>query len=416
MNSALGYWKSPWPGEDGSPARREIASGLNIRGKTAHVVSRFSIVNTMTVLRDPGEVFLLCHTGGDEAVSWVEQIDPVTLDVISRSEDLVAGPTWPGGIAAHANGFLYVVFGRYIHQLSSDLVLVNSLELPRNRPYNSFVILDSGEIVLKDFGGARAGEPSSNRAADCELVLIDPTNLVILNSLVLNEGSVSRLSSVGKSIYVVTMDRVVRINWDGTSLKLDPSFDVLYRSEIGQEFGWDPVITDQDVWLLDNGAGSQHYTTSLIGIGDAETSQKLIRISLEDGAVTLYPVHDEVKSLVSNPPCIDVEREVAIGYDSAHGVVTAFKFDNPTTPLWKKKLNHAMHPILLANDGLVMMNDFRVETGKEDIVILDVMTGEEMYRVSTESPLQSVIFGSCGFDNDLYICSFSHVTRISFVS
>jgi len=187
-------------------------------------------------------------------------------------------------------------------------------------------------------------------------------------------------------------------------------------AEEGQEFAWDPVITKSDVWMLDNGAGSQNFTTSLLGIGDAKTSQKLIRVSLSDASVTNYSVNDQVNSLVSNPPCIDEERHVAIGYDSAHGVVSAFAFDNASTPLWSMKLNHAMHPILLHEEGVVMMNDFRVETGLEDIVLLDVLTGEELHRVTTESPLQSVIFGSCGFSNDLYVCSFSHVSRISFTS
>ena len=303
-----------------------------------------------------------------------------------------------------------------MHQLNSNLEVINSLELPRNRPYNSFVILDSGEIALKDFGGARPGQPSSDRAQDCELVLVDPSSLEILDRLLLSEGSVSRLSSVGRSIYVVTMNKLIRINWDGTSLLLDTDFEVQYISEEGQEFGWDPVITESDVWLLDNGAGSQNYTTSLLGIGDALTAQKLLRVSLQSGEVTTYQVHNETHSLVSNPPCIDVQREVAIGYDSAHGVVAAFAFADSSRPLWSKKLNHAMHPILLQEDGVVMMNDFRVETGQEDIVLLDVMSGEELHRVSTESPLQSVIFGSCGFSNDLYVCSFSHVSRISFVS
>ena len=258
--------------------------------------------------------------------------------------------------------------------------------------------------------------PSTTRSVDCELLVIDPNSLTILDSYLLNEGSVSRLSSKGRDIYVVTMTKLVRLHWDGTSLVRDETFSATYVTEAGQEFAWDPVITKSDVWMLDNGAGSQNYTKSLLGIGDAKTSQKLIRVSLSDGSLTNYSVNDQVNSLVSNPPCIDEERQVAIGYDSAHGVVSAFAFDNSSTPLWSKQLNHAMHPILLKEEGIVMMNDYRVETGLEDIVLLDVMTGEELHRVTTESPLQSVIFGSCGFSNDLYVCSFSHVSRISFTS
>ena len=82
----------------------------------------------MVVLRDPGEVFLLRHTAGPDAISWVERIDPITLEPLARSDDLPGGPTWPGGIAAHANGSLYVVFGNHAHRLGPDLAVLASRE------------------------------------------------------------------------------------------------------------------------------------------------------------------------------------------------------------------------------------------------------------------------------------------------
>jgi len=161
VTSAPGYWQSPWPGEDNGPDRLQVSNLRVGRDSIARSMSRLAPVSTMVVLRDPGEVFLLCHTGGDDAVSWVERIDPRSLAVIERSKDLSGGPTWPGGIAAHANGSLYVVFGRYLHHLSSTLEVLDSRELPRQRPYNSFVVLPRGEIVTKDFGGARPGEDTN---------------------------------------------------------------------------------------------------------------------------------------------------------------------------------------------------------------------------------------------------------------
>ena len=153
-NQPAGYWPSPWPGEDAGPARRQIplrTKGLGLRpGETLSVTSRLSIASTMVVLRDPGEVYLLCHTGGVDTVSWVEQIHPETLEILRRSPDLPGKTLWPGGMAAHANGSLYVVFGRWAHRLSADLAVEASMELPRDRPYNSFVILPDGSLVTKD--------------------------------------------------------------------------------------------------------------------------------------------------------------------------------------------------------------------------------------------------------------------------
>ena len=114
-----GYWPSRWPAEDGGPKRRQVPVGGSAPALPAagvDVRSRDAIAATMVVLREPGEVFLLRHTAGPDAISWVERIDPVTLEVRDRSPDLPGGPAWPGGLAAHANGSLVVVFGNHAHR------------------------------------------------------------------------------------------------------------------------------------------------------------------------------------------------------------------------------------------------------------------------------------------------------------
>ena len=132
--SAAGYWPSPWPGEDAGPARLQTAAevrGPAFGAESTTVTSREAVATTMVVLREPGEVFALRHTIGPEAVSWVERIDPVTLETVARSADLAGGPTWPGGLAAHANGSLYVVFGAHAHRLDADLNVLATQPLPR---------------------------------------------------------------------------------------------------------------------------------------------------------------------------------------------------------------------------------------------------------------------------------------------
>ena len=98
------YWKSHWPAEDGGATRQQRAGALTLG--SASVTGKLAIASTMVVFREEDELFLLCHTGGDDGISWVEQIDPTSLDTIRRSEDLPGGLTWPGGLAVHANGSL----------------------------------------------------------------------------------------------------------------------------------------------------------------------------------------------------------------------------------------------------------------------------------------------------------------------
>ena len=149
-----GYWSSPWPGEDFGPGRvqcNRLATGPNFAelGQSAvRTTCREAIPTTMMVLRDPGEVFVLRHTAGQNAIAWVEKIDAITLEPVARSVDLAGGATWPGGMAAHKNGSLYVVFGRYAHRLDAQLNVVASRELPRLAPYNSFVIMENQTTMI----------------------------------------------------------------------------------------------------------------------------------------------------------------------------------------------------------------------------------------------------------------------------
>ena len=411
-------WPSPWPAEDGGPSRRQAAHGPGLAigpGERLSASHRFAIASTMVVLRDPGEVYLLGHTAGDGAISWVEQIDPHTLEPIRRSPDLPGGPTWPGGIAAHANGSLYVVFGRHAHRLAPDLTVLASVELPQDRPYNSFVVLPDGCIATKDFGGARPGVETPS-ADPCELLVLEPESLAVVSRLVLPEPSVARLSADGDDIHVVGVTRFMRVRWTGAELVLDESIgDAVYRTLPGQTYGWDAVIDAGAAWFLDDGAGSERYAGSFSGIGISECPLHLVRVGLDDGAVSLTEVCGLPLGLIANPPAVDPVRRVVVGYDSANGIVTAFRFDDDgaTSPLWTRPLHHAAHPLRFADTGELVLCDHDAERGVDQVVVVDIETGAERGRVDTGSPVQSVLFLAPGFDRDLYVCSFAGVARIT---
>ncbi len=418
---APGYWPSRWPGEDGGPRRLAIprsGSGLAIgTGERLDVVSRAVPLSTMVVLREPGEVFLLGHTTGTDAISWVEQIDPVTLEVVTRSPDLPGGKTWPGGVAAHANGSLYVAFGRHVHRLTPDLEIVTSRVLPRDRPYNSFVILPDGAIALKDFAGALPGGIPNDAGAASELLVLEPESLEITARLQLPEASIARLSAAGDTIYVVGDECLFRVQWDGHALALDDAFRPRYRTLTGQTYGWDAVLTERAAWFLDNGAGSEGYAGTFVGRGVSAAPLHLVRVDLASGAVGLTEICGFPNGIVANPPAIDESRAIAVGYDSANGVLAAFDFDTDgnTSVRWARAQNHACHPIVFADTGEVVTADHDGERMMDQIVVLDIETGRERARVDTESPLQSVVFLAPGFERDLYYCAFPCVSRIRVV-
>jgi hypothetical protein len=67
--------------------------------------------------------------------------------------------------------------------------------------------------------------------------------------------------------------------------------------------------------------------------------------------------------------------------------------------------------LLLPDAGLVLTNDFDADRG-DDAVLVDIETGDERARVSTGSPVQSVLFPAVGWNDDLYLCSFTTLTRV----
>jgi hypothetical protein len=369
----------------------------------------------MTVLRDQDEVYLLCHTGGDDAVSWVERIDPITLEQLERSPDLPAGPTWPGGLAAHADGSLHVVFGRYAHRLSSDLELRASARLPRLRPYNSFVVLPDGHLVTKDYAGARPGHPeASTEGPPSELIVLEPEDLTIVASLELPERSIARLSADDDDIYVVGDTSIDRVVWRDGRLELDASFRVPYRILDGQTFGWDAVIAAGAAWFLDNGEGSDRYAGSFRGLGRHKTPLHLVRVDLRTREVQLAEICGLPDGLIANPPAIDPSRRIAVGYDSSNAIVTAFRFDDAGIQdvVWSRALGHAAHPVMFPDTGELVLCDFAPGSSSEDLVVVEVETGVEKGRCSTGSPIQSVLFAGPGWHRDIYVCSFTTISRI----
>ena len=412
------YWPSSWSGEDGGPKRQQIAANVSIprilNAKQLEVVSRDALAMTMPIVGPNDELFLQRVMPGLDSVAWVEKIDPLTLEPLAQSEQLAGGPMWPGGMAAHANGSLYVVFGNHAHRLSTDLSVIASVELPRVRPYNSFVILPTGHIATKDFSGPLPGQPNGAPMDNTELLILDPEDLHIVARLELAEPSIARLSADGNNIYVVGDHTLIRVMWNGESLLVDHSFNARYRTLDGQTFGWDTVITDDDAWFLDNGEGTQLFTGSFRGVGISTAPLHLVRVNKQTGHVTLTEICGLPNGIIANPPVVDTKRQIVVGFDSGNGVISGFDYDeNSVTLRWSHEQNHACHMLLIPETGQVITADDRPELGCEQVVVLDITTGAEVARVSTTSPIQSAVFPAIGPHGDIYWCSMTTITRIS---
>jgi hypothetical protein len=398
-----------WAFEDGGPRRTQTVDGrLGIApGDELHVVSRVAPVTTMVVGGPGGSPLLLRHTAGDGAVAFVERIDAVSLEPDARSPDLPGGPVWPGGLGVHKGGSIHVVFGDHAHRLDADLAVMASRQLPRPRPYNSFITLPDGHLVTKDFSGSRPGlhvdaadrEPS-------ELVVLDPNTLETVDRLELPEPSIARLSADGDDVYVVGDTSLLRVRWEQGRLRLDDGLRARYRTLDGQTYGWDCVIAAGCAWFLDNGDGSERFAGTLRGQGVSSAPLHLVRVNLATGAVTLTEVCGRPGGLVANPPIVDERRGIVVGYDSGNGVVAAFDLAT-MAQRWQRDQDHASHLLLYASSGELVTGD------GTDIVVLDIATGRELARADGGMGVQSVLFPAPGHERDFYVCSLMGIARVA---
>lgn len=366
-------------------------------------------MSTMTVLGAPGEVYLLTHTAlrarvGLSTTSRVERIDPLTLATIDRSPRLLGGPMWPGGMAVHRNGDLYVVYGRHAHRLDRRCVLKASLSLPIDQPYNSFIVLDNGLIVTKNL----------SHETPALLTVIDPGAMRrACADMPCPEPSVARLSAVGNTIYVVGVRSILRYHWTGQSLVQDHDWRFDYVVGTRQTHGWDVVLADNQAWFMDN--GEHRYLTSMVGRGVATTPNRLIRVSLDDSSDReAAEINGLAGGSITNPPLYDVARRIVVGYDSANRYMRAWRFDPETRaldPLWhRSEIGCASHMLLDGAAGELITNDYR--RGGEEIVVLDIESGAERGRVRIGGITQGVVFPSIGWGRDLYWCSMTRVARV----
>jgi hypothetical protein len=407
-----------WSTEDGGPRRLQWVDGARLAiaaGETLQVTSRSMMVVTMVVIASPDDVFVLCHTGGDGAVSWVERVHPETLETLATSEHLAGGPAWPGGIAVHPNGDLYVVFGNHAHRLDRGLQVVATRELPRVRPYNSFVALPDGHLVTKDFGGSRPGNEMEEPFAPTQLVVLEPTGLSIVATLDLPEASIARLSANENDVYVVGTSSLWRVRWDGESLHSD-GWRAEYRQLPGQTYGWDVVIADTDAWFLDNGESTHKFAGTLRGVGTATAPLHLVRVDLASGRVSLTEICGLAGGVVANPPLVDEQRQMVVGFDSGNGVLAGFSYDEKRVhKVWSVEQNHGSHMLLYPESGEFVSAHYDQERGVEQVVVRDISTGREIARADTGSPIQSVVFPACGTRRDFYWCSMLSLNRVTVV-
>ena len=445
------YWPRPWTCEDGGPRRWGCATGqpgLDVRpGERLEVAAAYDAFATdALVRRDPAELYALRH---DLAVrrplstpveGWVERLHPESLAVLATTPRLPVGAWWPGGLAAHANGDLYAVLGCWAHRLDPALRVRASHRLPVDRPHNSFVLLDGGELVTKDCDAPAGREPST-------VSVLDPESLLpVAPPLRLEEPCIARLSCEGDSVVAVGTTAVFRLRLDRAAgrLTVDERWRPRYGPASHRSYGWDPVITHDHVLWMDNGRNSTDWT--MLGTGDAAGAVHLWWARRDDATVRSEEISGLPFGTESNPPAWDPQGRIVVAYDAGNAVLRAWRMDgDELTPVWRRDgFAHAGHLIVYPDTRELIAQDWRdrealrrpalrrlarplfralaqsgparrasLRWSQDQLVVLDLDTGEDKARVSVPSPSQAFLFPAPGFGRDVYYQSLTTVARVA---
>ena len=447
MTAPGSYWPAPWTCEDGGPRRLGAPQGQPGLGITGGECLELQTVRDvagsgMLIRREPGELYLLRHElprepQGRPVEAWVERIDPHTLEPLAATPKLPGGPYWPGGLGAHANGDLYLVFGPWAHRITPELEVLASRRLPNDRPHNSFIALNGGELVMKDCDAPFGVTPST-------MSVLDPLTLEpVAAPFPLPEPCIARLASDGDSIIAVGSTQVFRLTLDREAgrLVMDEDWRPRFGPDPDRSFGWDPVLSDDHVFWMDNGRNAVDMT--MLGSGSSSSPVRLWWARHDDDTAHSTEISGLPYGTESNPPGWDPVGRVVVAYDAGNAVLRAWRMDgDELEPLWRRdNFAHAGHLILFPDTRELVVQDWQGRPppgllrrvlrplvlgagrsavvrriagrtiGGDRLVVLDLDTGLEKAACLIPAPMQAFLFPAPGFERDLYYQSITTIAR-----
>ncbi len=390
------------------------------------------------VTRERDELFILYGTGSTEECTeegaaansctfgaMVARVDSRTLEPVWRTllYDTQAEGEWdyPGAMAVHGNGFLYVVGSYRVTKLDPDTgMILAQNELPNlgekpgrikgDTTYNGFVVLSDGNLVMKSMQRTRDCTRDSVLAlftcfdfAPSMVSVVDPDTLEILDTVDLPQAAKGRITSgiFGDAEYVYlpgadesnTSGSVWRFVYEPLweELRLDPGWGPVSYVSPGQAPGT-AVGLMGDFAVVQTNFGPALTPLSVTVISQADDQQQTSIQPFKD-----IPVEGPFVSNQFSLPTIDPDNLRIFSYDAPPGAMAGLQFDPSDfslSVLWQKDQRTNTFGALV---GPVDDRDFaitsQVRNGSgflEQLVFRDADTG----RVRARGPFRDAGVGN----------------------
>lgn len=377
---------------------------------------------TAMYTREPDEIFVFGGTpifiedivaridglpaGDNETAPYFAKFNPITEEIVYVALDRGA-MTLPylGGALIHADGFVYVVAQAHLYKIEpASMAIVASVALPtanQSTIYNGIITGRTGELIAKGFT-LDTGESS--------LLLIDGDTMQVTFELECEECATARMAleldeNGVEHLYHLNEEQTFRFVVERGSLTLDESWVV----------GIDPYGTGQrdepTSPVVMN--GRVYYTTNT----RHTTSTQPMRAFWQEVNATYTPDMPPLAgSLMFEDPedmvgwsfsglAADEDGGVLLGNDQGRGLVNAFVVndDGTLSILWQKDATVSASGAVVADREVVYVTDY--VDGSNHLVVLDLMTGNELLRIPT--PATRATIGSILLtpDNEVFLAS-----------
>jgi len=249
----------------------------------------------------------------------------------------------------------------------------------------------------------------------------------------LPEGSMGRIASdlteEGEFVYVPGIERLWRLRVMPDALAGDRAWSPRYRSEGGsQGLAWDGCISDGALWVMDNGdIDSVRAICSVHPNGRFEARderlswrrpapwegrQRLLRVGLDNGHVEAIAPFSSAGGGIIAPPVHVPNLGICIAWDSINGGLAGIGTRGGDLEVaWTlDDVRPSMQPVVFPESGELVINDFR--NNEDDLIVVDIASGELLSRVATGSHLANGMFLTPGTDRDIYYCSTCAVVKV----
>lgn len=419
-----GFYDTAFPSErvylNGS---KGVAKGGFPRGTTTKDVAVEVIEMPYPVLlytRKPDEIFVFGGTpliiqdyvsladglpaGSNRPSPYLAKINTTSGKITYLDLKMGSGVPYLGGALVHANGYVYVVSQVHLYKVEPNTMTIEkSLALPSVGPgtiYNGLATSSTGELILKSLtpkGGMQ------------KIVLIDPSTLKVTFTLDYECASprLTVFPSKSGEEYLYHLNKKQTFRWliKPGSLTLDKNWVV----------GFDPTGL---------GVGNNDEPTSPVIVGDmiyyttnTNTDAKTpMRVFWQDINATYTP---DMPPL-TGPLLFDSKADragwsftglagddatgVLFANDQLNGLLMGFRLnkDGKIERLWERKIKTAQ-TTTSSGTGMIYVADYADKV--LNLVVLDVLTGEELLRIPTpavRSSIGSIIFTENG---DVYLAA-----------